>query len=162
MANNNYEADSLIGKYISTCEQAGHSLNETQINLLEKTLNNAFLIKRHKSPPIDIFRKIDNGILNEVAYNRHSSPGRLINVLKKYRVENLGITDNLHPNEAEAWSLYCLTSQELKKTTYKALKEKHGLAKTYGWSAFGMLHEYFKERGILDEDVHFPIPIDAQ
>jgi len=72
------------------------------------------------------------------------------------------MTDNLPPSEAEAWSLYSLTGQEIEKTTYKALKEKHNLPKAYGWSSFGMLHNYFKERGILKEDAHFPRPIDAQ
>ncbi len=159
MANSNYEANSLIEKYINACEQIEHSLDSMQIGLLEKTLNEAFGIKKNKSPPADVFKKIDMGILNRLGFLNHSGCGRVINVLKKYRKENLGITDNLLPNEAEAWSLYSLTMQEIEKTpTYKALKEKHGLPKTYGWSSFRMLHNYFKERGIIDEDAHFPRP----
>ena len=159
MANNNYEANSLIGKYVSACEQTDHSLDSMQVGLLEKTLNEAFGIKKNKSPPADVFKELDMDILNRLGFRSHSGCGRVVNVLKKYRERNLGITDNLLPNEAEAWSLYSLTVQEIGKTpNYKALKEKHGLPKTYGWSSFRMLHNYFKERGIIDEDAHFPRP----
>ena len=162
MANNNYEANSLIGKYVSACERADYSLDSMQVGLLEKTLNEAFAIRKNKSPSADVFKKLDMDILNQLGSHSHAGYGRVINILKKYRENNLGITDNLVPNEAEAWSLYSLTGQEIEKTTYKALKEKHGLPETYGWSSFRMLHNYFKERGIIDEDVHFPRPIDAQ
>lgn len=159
MANNNYEANSLVGKYVSACEQADHSLDSTQIGLLERTLNDAFGIKKNKSPPADVFKKLDMDILNRLGFLNHSGCGRVVNVLKQYREKNLSITDDLPLNEAEAWSLYSLTAQEIGKTpTYKALKEKHGLPKTYGWSSFRMLHDYFIERGIIDEDAHFPRP----
>ena len=161
MASDNYEADSLIGKYVSACEKAEHSLDSTQIGLLEKTLNEAFDIKKNKSPPADVFKKIDMGILNQLGRNRHSGCGRVVNILKKYRENNLGITDDIPLTEADAWSLYSLTAQEIGKTTYRVLKEKHNLPKTYGWTSFGMLHEYFMERGILDEDARCPPPIDA-
>ena len=162
MTNKYYEESSLIGKYKKACEQAECSLNENQISLLEKTLNEAFMFKKNKSPPADVFRKIDRDVLNYVARNRGSDPGRLINVLKKYREINLGITDDLLPNEADAWSLCCLTSKEIRKTTYSALKKKHGLPKTYGIQSFGMLFGYFRERGIIDKDTPFPMPIDEQ
>ena len=161
MASDNYEADSLIGKYVSACEKAEHSLDSIQVGLLEKTLNEAFGIKKNKSPPADVFKKIDMGILNKVGRNRGSGCGRIVNILKEYRENNLGITNDLPLTEADAWSLYSLTVNEIEETTYRDLKEKYNLSKTYGWSSLGMLHEYFVERGILDEDYRCPSPIDA-
>jgi len=160
IANNKYEANSLIGKYVSACEQADHSLDSMQIGLLEKTLNEAFGIKKNKSPPADVFKELDKNILSQIGFRRHSGDGRVINILKQYREKNLGVIDDLPLSEAEAWSLYSLTAQEIEKTTYKALKEKHGLPKAYGFTSFSFLHEYFIERGIVDKESRFPRPTD--
>ena len=162
MERDNYESNSIIGKYMSSCDIAEQPLSETQIGLLEKTINEAFDIKKNKSPPADVFKPLDKDALGTVAFNNsNAQTGRVTNILKKYRAQNLGISDDLPLSEADAWSLYRLTAQEIKKTTYKALKEKHNLPKTYGWTSFKILHEYFIERGILDKDANFPFPIDA-
>ena len=162
MERDNYESNSIIGKYISSCGIAEQPLSETQIGLLEKTINEAFGIKKNKSPPADVFKPLDKDILGTIAFrNCNAQTGRVTNILKKYRTQNLGISDNLPLSEAEAWSLYSLTAQEIESTTYKNFKEKHDLSKTYGWKSFKILHEYFIERGILDKDAHFPRPIDA-
>jgi len=61
----------------------------------------------------------------------------------------LGITDNLPLSEAEAWSLYSLTVNEIEKTTFKDLKKKHNLPSNYGFMAYRYLHEYFVSKGYI-------------
>lgn len=160
MAKNNYESDSLIGKYIHSCVIARQPLSDTQIGLLEKTINAAFGIRKNKSPPIDVFKSFDSDTLNDIARNESADPGRLINILKKYREKNLETPKDLPLSEADAWSLYSLTEQEIEKTTYKTLKEKHKLPKTYGFTSFKLLHEYFIAKGVIEKDSHFPLPKD--
>ena len=123
MARDNYESDSLIGKYISACDRAEHALDNIQIGLLEKTLIEAFGIKKNRVPPADDVKKIDMGILEEASYHISSSCGKVVNILKKYRENNLGLSDDIPPTEADAWSLYSLTIQEIGKTTYPILNK---------------------------------------
>lgn len=160
MARSEYGDDSLISKYINACSQASQPLNDAQIGLLEQTLDESFGIKRYKLPQVDMARPLDKEVLGRVIRDECAQPGRTTNVLEEYRKTNLGMSDTLPITEAEAWSLYRLTADEIEGTTYKELKAKHGLSNAYGWGTFKVLHEYFKERGIIGEDAHFPRPID--
>ncbi len=160
MEGNTHKPNSVIGKYINSCEQAKHPLSSVQIGLLEKTINEAFGIKKNKSPSVDVFTSFDRDALNQIARVLHSDSGRLSNILRRYRVKNLGMSDDLPLTDADAWSLYDLTAREIEKTTYKALKEEYRLPKTYGFSGFALLHSYFISKGIIEEDSHFPRPID--
>ena len=119
-------------------------------------------LKRINHPPIDMVKPLDYEVICKIASDHHGQSGRVLNILKGYRKNNLGIAETLPITEAEAWSLYSLTSKEIEKTTYKELKTRHGLPQTYEWGTFAILHEYFKTKGIIEEDGHFPRPIDFQ
>ncbi|MFA6186354.1 MAG: hypothetical protein WC770_03960 [Phycisphaerae bacterium] len=145
---NNYAPNSIIGKYISSCEQVKAPLNETQIGLLEKTLNKTFGITTLPKLSSDVFRPMDTLHIT----------GRLENVLREYREKNLEVTDDLPLSEADAWSLYSLTANEIEKTTFKEIKEKHNLPSNYGFTAYKYLHEYFVRKGFLPPKTKFRMP----
>lgn len=163
MANEKYDGNSLIGKYISACHQSNQPLTGEQIGLLEKTINESFGIKKNKSPPIDLVKPLDKEILSRAAFAGHSGTGRIMNVLRGYRKNNNTMSDELPITEAEAWSLYSLTLEEVWRNPvtigYKELKKKYGIPKTYGGASFHVLMSYFEIKGIIGED-GFPLPIE--
>ncbi len=144
----NYDPNSIIGKYISSCKQAKIPLNETQIGLLEKTINETFGITKLPKLSPGVFRPMDT---------LHTT-GRLDNILREYREKNLGVTDDLPLSEAEAWSLYSLTANEIGKTTFKSLKKRYNLPSTYGFMAYKYLHEYFIDKGYIPPKTKFQMP----
>ncbi len=160
MGTGDYEPNSVVGKYISSCEIAKQPLNDTQIGLLEKTINEVFGVKNRPLPAVNLFRPLDEDTLSTVTYRRGGQLGRIINILKEYRVHNLELSNDLPLSEADAWSLYSLTAKEIGSTTYKDLKERHGLPKTYGFNTFAILHKYFAEKEIVEKDSSFPFPKD--
>lgn len=144
----NYGPNSIIGKYINSCTQAKQPLNETQIGLLEKTINEIFGITKLPKLSADVFKPFDW---------LHTT-GRLNNIIREYREKNIGITDDILSSEAEAWSLYSLTVNEIEKTTFKELKEKHSLPSNYGFTAYKCLHEYFVKKGYIPSKARLRMP----
>lgn len=145
---NKYGPNSIIGKYIQSCQQANTPLNEAQVGLLEKTINDVFGITSLPKLSADVFKPFDW---------RHTT-GRLDKIILEYKEKNLGITDDIPLSEAEAWSLYSLTANEIGKTTFKELKEKHNLPSNYGFTAYKYLHEYFVRKGYIPEKSKFRMP----
>ena len=97
--------------------------------------------------------------MHKAAYEVDSrQPGRLIGVLHEYRKTHMQSQDDFPLSEADAWSLYELTAREIPHTTYPLLKEKHNLAKTYGWETFRILHKYFINKGVIDANEKLPCP----
>jgi len=145
---NNYDPNSIIGKYINSCKQTNIPLNETQISLLEKTINEAFGITKLPKLSRDIFKPFDW---------LHTT-GRLDNIIREYREKNLGITDDIPLSDADVWSLYNLTANEIEKTTFKGLKEKYPLPSNYGLTTYRYLHEYLVRRGYIPPKTKFRMP----
>ena len=144
----NHDPNSIIGKYVSSCEQAGNPLDETQIGLLEETINETFGITELPKLSSGVFRPMDTLHIT----------GRLDNILREYRDKNLGVTDDLPLSEAEAWSLYSLTANEIGKTTFKSLKKKYDLPSAYGFMAYTYLHKYFIDKGYIPPKTKFRMP----
>lgn len=143
-----YGSNSIIGKYIQSCQQARSPLSEAQISLLEKTINDAFGITKLPKLSADVFKPLDRICLKN----------RVRDILQEYKEKNLAIRDDLPLSEAEAWSLYSLTSNEIEKTTFKELKEKHNLPSNYGFTAYSYLHKYFMDKGYMPPKARLRMP----
>ena len=152
--------NSFIDMYVQTCDEAKMPLNATQIGLLEKTINEAFGVRNNslsEVDQVDLFKPLDNNILFEVLSTKRSGSGRLYHTLEEYRSSQMSNMPDIPINEADAWSLYSLTAENIQTTTFKELKAEHQLPKIYGFNTFSILHEYFLKRGIVKES-HVPYP----
>lgn len=145
---NDNSSDSLIGKYVDACNTAKVPLSNFQISILEKTIYEIFGITQLPRLSPNVFKPMDTLHIT----------GRLENILREYRRKNLELTDDIPLSEAEAWSLYYLTANEIDKTTFKTLKKEHNLPSNYGFTAYKYLHEYFVRKGYISVKTKFQMP----